>query len=727
MILKNYTLKIGILLLSILGISQVNAQVVIENDSIFNTANQMWLANELFESGEPFAEELGYNLDDLDPIVLNSPDSISYTTGIEGYEYSRYLLNTLNGRSGMGLHMMWSPVIMMNAAMQPASFDGQFTGGTPNGYKEDDMLKMMIGNFGMNANQTPPQNPFPQFADFISGNNNLPQTVAADFQMDWASTRWDRSKMEKVLNLGAMGQSLWKQYFWAQDMLGAFHNGNDEGVDATGSNSPDSLNSPNFDPSNDIYYGGNNIDGFIGQVLTAVSINKTNFLINNLAYDGTSLGAINPATYDPANGIQYFPTKISLTENMVLAGLPPQASNFTVIDATSQLFDQISYLLGTANYVNMMNPNDNSDAAHLAFHEVFDGYPFPADMAATGIPGPFDLMKGTSKVLFQNMMAMHFNNTAGTFVNESSLDGSGQPILGNEISAENAAYVLVMLAKFSEEFAGTPLETMADNAIVAQADFILNKFIDANGGYYNDYIVDTGASTSAKTIEANAAIVRGLYAAYKHTNDANYLNAANTAYNYMINNYYIPTKHAFITTLGDASAVYTPKTLALFAGATREAKLIGNQVDAELIFTRVSKKVYNDMLLTEHEATGETGSDSDGDGIPYVAGGTKPFVFADKGTMIISLTTGIDDVEPNLNVSIFPNPVSNQLNISLDAASETISEISIYNELGQKVIGLTNVKSSFTTIPVENLNKGVYFLRIRFKQNNLNIQKFIKN
>lgn len=726
MVFKNYSLKIGMLLLGILGISSVNAQMVIDNDSIFNTANQMWLANELFESGEPFAEELGYNLDDLDPMVLNSPDSISYTTGIEGYEYSRYLLNTLNGRSGMGLHMMWSPIITMNAAMQPASFDGQFTGGMVNGFKEDDMLMMMVGNFGMNANQTPPQNPFPQFADFISGNNNLPQTVAANFQMDWASTRWDRNKMEKVLNLAAMGQSLWKQYYWAADMLGAFHDGNDDSIDATGSNSPDSLNSPNFDPNNDIYYGGNNIDGFIGQVLTAVSINKTNFLINNLAYDGTALGAVNPATYDPANGIQYFPTKISLTENMVMAGLPPQGSSFTVIDASSQLFDQISYLLGTANYVNMMNPNDNSDAAHLAYHEVFDGYPFPADMATTGTPGPFDLMKGTSKVLFQNMMAMHFNSTAGTFVDESNLDGSGQAVLGNEISAENAAYTIVALAKFTEEFAGTPLETMANNAIVAQADFILNNFVDANGGYFNSYIVGTGSSTSAKTIEANAAIVRGLYTAYSHTNDANYLNAANTAYNYMINNFYSASEHAFITTLEDNNAVYTPKTLALFAGATREAKLVGNQTDAELIFTRVSKTVYNDMLLAEHESTGETGSDSDGDGIPYVAGGTKPFVFAAKGTMTVNLTTGIDDMPQNVNVSIFPNPASSQLNIRTDG-SEKISEISIYNELGQKVVGLTNIKNSFTTIPVENLNVGIYFIRLRSENDNLQIQKFIKN
>lgn len=724
--LKNYSRRISILILSIFSISQLNAQLVIENDSNYNTAYQMWLANELFESGEPFAEALGYDLDLLDPMVPNEPDSVSYTTGIEGYEYSRYLLNTLNGRSGMGLHIMWSPIIAMNAAMQPESFDGQFTGGMVNGIKEDDMLMMMVAGFGMHANQMPPQNAFPQFADFISGDNNLPQAVLPNFQMDWASTRWDRSKMEKVLNLAAMGQSLWKQYFWAADMLGAFHDENDEGIDADGTISPDSLDSPNFDPNNNVFYGGNNVDGFIGQVLTAVSINKTNFIINNLAYDGNSLGAINLATYNPANGIQYFPNKVALTEEMIMDGLPPKLATLEVIDSKSQLFDQLSYLLGTANYMNMMNPADNSDASHYAYHEVFDGSPFPADMSTTGTPGPFDLMKGTSKVLFQNIMAMHFNSNAGTFVDESSLDGSGKPVLGDEISAENAAYIIVSLSKFSEEFSGTPLQTMADNAIKAQADFIINNFIDANGGYFNSFIIGTGANTDAKSFDANASIIRGLYSAYNHTNDENYLNAANTAYNFMINNFYSPADHAFITTLGDNNAIYTPKNLALFAGATREAKLVGEQTDAELIFTRVSKVVYNGMLLSEHEATGETGDDSDGDGIPYVAGGTKPFVFADKAKMTVNITTGIEEnIQNKLSAKIYPNPASNILNVQLDN-SENIAEFRVFNALGQELISESNINSNFVNVPINNFDNGTYIIRIKTENDNLSILKFIK-
>jgi opacity protein-like surface antigen len=103
---------ITLFLTIMLAVSVSHAQVVITSTDNFITRDQMLLANEINESGEPFAEALGYDLDLLDPMVLNSPDSISYTLGIENYEYSRYQLGTVISRSGIGLHLMWGPVIM---------------------------------------------------------------------------------------------------------------------------------------------------------------------------------------------------------------------------------------------------------------------------------------------------------------------------------------------------------------------------------------------------------------------------------------------------------------------------------------------------------------------------------------------------------------------------------------------------------------------------------------
>lgn len=82
-------LTVGFLLSSVPSAQADGLRVVTHR---FDTATQMLLANEINESGEPFAEALGYNLDDLDPFLPGNPDVTAYTLGIENYEYSRYQL-----------------------------------------------------------------------------------------------------------------------------------------------------------------------------------------------------------------------------------------------------------------------------------------------------------------------------------------------------------------------------------------------------------------------------------------------------------------------------------------------------------------------------------------------------------------------------------------------------------------------------------------------------------
>lgn len=709
-----FTIILGLLLLG----SIVEAQVVITSTDIFLTRDQMLLANEINESGEPFAEALGYDLDLLDPMVLNDPDSISYTLGIENYEYSRYLLGTVISRSGIGLHMMWAPVIMQTAAMEPEEFDGMFTGGTPNGFKEDDQLMKTIMHFGMLAKQMAPANPWPQFADFVSGDPHLPQAAAPDFQMDFSTLRWDRDLMDKTLNPGAMGQSMMKQYLWAQDMLGGFHDSDDEGVTPDGTNSPDSLDSPHFDPENNIFYGGNSLDGFIGQVLTAESINKTLFLVNSLAYDGTQLGMVDPATYDPSAGIKYFPHRIAVTESQVAEMLPPKASDLQVTDASSDLFDQLSYLWAALSFKNMMDPGNSSDETHLAFHEVFDGDPFPASMSETGTPGPFDLMMGTSKVIFMNLMAMHYDMAGGTFVNTSGLS-EGLPQPGDEISTVNASYITMVLSLMVEEFAGTPLEQMALDALNAQSSFIISSLKDASGGYYNAYTLNSGPDISAKSVEAQAAAARGLYAAYSLTSNADYLDAANDAYQFLIENYYVADQMAFKTEQDNGLATYTPFNFAVITGGLREAALVGEHTEAAAIYTRFFKKVANVMQLAEMDATGETGNDSDGDGIPYLpeqADQLAP-IFASEAQLNLQVT-GVDDFNrySNTEVVIYPSPVKESATIgfNIERASDVMIEaIDFSGKSVQSILSSQLPEGQFnTTWDVNNLPGGIYFIRI---------------
>ncbi len=710
----------------------LSAQVTITNTDSYNTAYQLFLANEINESGEPFAEELGYNLDDLDPMVLDSPDSIAYALGIENYEYSRYQLGTIVSRSGMGLHMMWGPVIVANAAMQDSSFDGSITG-TPNGFNEDDFLVKSIMHFGMLANQMPPQNPWPQFAEFISGNPHLPQKVdPVNFSTDFSTLRWDRSLMDKTLNPAAMGQSLMKQYLWAQDMLGSFHDADNNDVDPQ-TNSPDSVGSPNFDPDNNVFYGGNALDGFIGQVLTAEAINKMKFITNALAYDGSSLGAVHPATYDPANGIKYFPHKIAVTEEPVAEGLPPRLASLSVVDASSDLFDQLSLFWGTLNFKNMMDPDNNESAAHAAYHHVFDGDPFPPAASQSGSPGPFDLMKGSSKVIFLNLKAMHFNDTEGTFVNISNLS-NGNVVQGDEISTLNIGYVLVMLEKFITEFAGTPLETSATEMLNSQANFLITNLKNSSGGYQNSYVIGVGKDANAENVISIAGAIRGLYAAYSATNNNVYLTEANSAYSYFINNFYLPSKMAFVTELGNPVATYTPFNFAVIAGALREAVLVGGNTEAAYIYTRFFKSVGNKMQLSEAGSTGETGNDSDGDGIPFIPEQAEnlPPIFAPEATL--DLITGIVDngslvykfeLEQN-----YPNPFNPSTEIIYHVPSTGNVSLKIYNILGKEISTLFNgvkAKGTYTfNFNSQNygLASGIYLYKLS-QNNQVSVKKMI--
>jgi len=712
------------LLVVILAGVTTYAQVQITNTLIFKTHEQLLLANEINESGEPFAEAIGYNLDDLNPFILNSPDSISYTLGIENYEYSRYQLGTIISRSGLGLHMIWAPMIQQMSGMETdPNFDGSMTM-NPNGFKEDDEMMKMMMHFSMLANNPAPGNAFPQFAEFISGDPKLPQEIdASKFAWeDFSTLRWDRSKMDKTLNPAAMGQTLMKQYLWAQDMLSAFHDADDNGIDADGSISPDSSGSIHFNPNNNVFYGGNNLDGFIGQVLTAQGVNKTMFLVNSLAYDGNSLGAVDPMTYDPANGIKYFPHKIAVTETSVSESMPPKPTSFVVTDASSDLWDQISFLWGTVSFQNMTDPNNSSDAAHLAYKSVFDGDPFPASMSETGMPGPFDLFMSASKIIAMNLLAMHFNQTEGTFVDVSNLN-AGSVQRGNQITTFNAGYTLAILKQVVEEFNGMDLSNMTKDAIISQANFIVNNLYDGNGRFYNSFTIGSGADNSGTSVEAQAAAIRGLIAAFEVTGDINYKNAADKGYDYLISNFYVPSAKAFKTTDGNFIATYTPLNFAVIAGALREASLVLNKVDAPLIYTRFFKVVANKMQLSEGASSGESGNDSDGDGIPFIPDqpDNLPPVFAAEATYDLNLTvsvndniTGITNYALNQN---YPNPFNPSTVISYQMPENSFVTLKIYNAIGSEVATLVNENKTSgihnVTFDAANLASGIYFYKLQ--------------
>ncbi len=97
-------------------------------------------------------------------------------------------------------------------------------------------------------------------------------------------------------------------------------------------------------------------------------------------------------------------------------------------------------------------------------------------------------------------------------------------------------------------------------------------------------------------------------------------------------------------------------------------------------------------------------------------------------TMFVATFTSLSNIETNINseISIFPNPTNDKLNIS---SSETISEIEIVNAMGQ-VVKRMEINSDNAVCNVEDLTSGVYVVRFRAinssKEATISQQKFIK-
>jgi len=100
-------------------------------------------------------------------------------------------------------------------------------------------------------------------------------------------------------------------------------------------------------------------------------------------------------------------------------------------------------------------------------------------------------------------------------------------------------------------------------------------------------------------------------------------------------------------------------------------------------------------------------------GVVFKTGG---FTINVSGTPII---TGVEDIELNRELIIYPNPTSNQLSIDTDIY---IDGISISDVTGKQIKSFI---PNSNTINVEDLSDGIYFIKIEGKDQSI-IRKFIK-
>jgi hypothetical protein len=155
------------------------------------------------------------------------------------------------------------------------------------------------------------------------------------------------------------------------------------------------------------------------------------------------------------------------------------------------------------------------------------------------------------------------------------------------------------------------------------------------------------------------------------------------------------------------------------AGALREAALIGEHTDAATIYTRFFKKVANVMQLAEFDVTGETGNDSDGDGIPYLPEQPDQLaaVFAAEAQLNFQ-ATGISNIysQNDFDVVIYPNPAHELATIGFNIARSSrvaVEAIDITGKVIQNIVDRQLPEGPFqTSWNVSDLPEGIYYVRI---------------
>lgn len=116
-----------------------------------------------------------------------------------------------------------------------------------------------------------------------------------------------------------------------------------------------------------------------------------------------------------------------------------------------------------------------------------------------------------------------------------------------------------------------------------------------------------------------------------------------------------------------------------------------------------------------------------GDIIPNAASiyfDTNPAIVTTTFNTQFVATLGNSSFTSN-NITIYPNPARNLVQINLENTSETINNIRLYDIVGKTINTIENCSASQVALDVSNLSKGVYLIEITSEHNVKQIKKLI--
>jgi len=153
--------------------------------------------------------------------------------------------------------------------------------------------------------------------------------------------------------------------------------------------------------------------------------------------------------------------------------------------------------------------------------------------------------------------------------------------------------------------------------------------------------------------------------------------------------------------------------------ASQDWNLVSNTVSGSNR-TIVATRANNTGNSDDHIFSASAGSLS----VIYAKGSSTSYAYhgGNRGFTTLSVTLGISE-NKLLSFEMYPNPVSDVLNIQLPSGTDK-AEVGVYDYTGRLVSSKT-ISSNDSTLDVQNISKGIYILRVT-TNTKIGVQRFIK-
>ena len=154
--------------------------------------------------------------------------------------------------------------------------------------------------------------------------------------------------------------------------------------------------------------------------------------------------------------------------------------------------------------------------------------------------------------------------------------------------------------------------------------------------------------------------------------------------------------------------------------ASQDWTLVSNTVSGSNR-TIVATRANNTGDSDDHIFSASAGSLS----VIYAKGNSTSYAYhggANRGFTTLSVTLGIPE-NKLLSFEMYPNPVSDKLNIQLPTGTEK-AEVDVFDYTGRLILSKT-ISSNNTAIDVQKISKGIYVIRVA-TNSKIGVQRFLK-